>query len=134
MKVKSIRQTVVLPGTPQQVYDALMTTGGHTGFTGARARISSKVRGAFMAWDGYIHGTNLQLIPGKKIVQTWRPTDRTWPKRYFSKVRFELKKVSRGTRLRFTHSGVPVEHVAHLTQGWKDSYWKPLRAYLKART
>lgn len=86
-----------------------------------------------MAWGGYIHGTNLQLVPGKLIVQSWRPTDKTWPKTYYSKVRFELTKVGHRTRLRFTHSGVPAEHAGHLTQGWKDSYWKPLRTYLSAR-
>ena len=110
-----------------------MTTRGHRGFTGADARISAKVRGKFMAWGGYIHGTNLRLIPGKTIVQSWRPTDKTWPTHYYSKVRFDLAKVAKGTRLKFTHSGVPAEHAGHLSQGWKDSYWKPLRTYLAAR-
>ena len=130
MKVGTIRQTVWLPGTPREVYDALMTTRGHSAFTGASARISSKVGGKFMAWGGYIHGSNLRIVPGKTIVQTWRPTDETWPKNYFSKVRFVLRKSPRGTRVTFTHSGVPIEHVGHLSSGWKESYWDPLRKYL----
>jgi uncharacterized protein YndB with AHSA1/START domain len=130
MKVRTIRQTVVLPGTPREVYNALMTSRGHKAFTGAEARISQKVGGKFMAWGGYIHGANLKLIPGKTIVQTWRPTDVTWPKAYYSQVRFELTKSPRGTRVKFTHSGVPVEHAGHLADGWKKSYWDPLRAYL----
>jgi uncharacterized protein YndB with AHSA1/START domain len=134
MKVKTIRQTVILPGTPREVYDALMTTRGHRGFTGADARISSKVGGRFTAWGGYIHGTNLKLVPGKTIVQSWRPTDETWPKTYYSTVRFDLTKVANGSRLKFTHSGVPEDHVGHLSQGWKDSYWKPLRAYLSSQS
>ncbi len=130
MKTKTIRQTVVLPGTPQQVYEALMTTHGHEAFTGAEARISTKVGGSFMAWGGYIHGKNLKLVPGKTIYQTWVPAAKGWPKGHLSKVRFTLTKSPRGTRLTFTHSGVPEEHVGHLAPGWKESYWTPLRKYL----
>ncbi|MCI4318582.1 MAG: SRPBCC domain-containing protein [Thermoplasmata archaeon] len=132
MKVGTIRQTIVLPGTPKQVYDALMTTRGHKAFTGADARISTKVGGKFMAWDGYIHGANLELVPGKRIVQSWVPTDETWPEGHESKVRFDLIPTPKGTRVTFTHSDVPKEHVGHLASGWRESYWTPLRAYLSA--
>jgi uncharacterized protein YndB with AHSA1/START domain len=130
MKVRTIRQTVVLPGTPRQVYDTLMTTRGHKAFTGADARISPKVGGKFMAWGGYIHGTNLKLVPGKTILQTWVPSEENWPKGHESKVQFRLAPNPRGTRLTFTHSGVPAEHAGHLGSGWKKSYWIPLRKYL----
>jgi uncharacterized protein YndB with AHSA1/START domain len=130
MTMKTIRQTVVLPGTPMEVYRALMTTRGHQGFSGADARISPKVGGEFMAWGGYIHGTNLELVPGKLIVQSWVPSDKMWPKGHLSKVRFRLTAIPEGTRLNFTHSGVPEEHVGHLDPGWKESYWEPLRKYL----
>ncbi|MGA8543318.1 MAG: SRPBCC domain-containing protein [Thermoplasmata archaeon] len=130
MKVGTIRQTVTLPGAPREVYDALMTTKGHREFTGAEARISPRVGGKYMAWGGYIHGTNLKLVPGRTIYQTWRPTDKTWPAGYYSRVRFSLAKSPRGTRVTFTHSRVPAEHVGHLSKGWKVSYWSPLRKYL----
>ncbi len=130
MKVRTIRQKFVLPGTPREVYDALMTTKGHRGFSDAEARISAKVGGKFMAWGGYIHGTNLKLVPGKTIVQSWVPSDASWPKGHLSKVRFELAPSPRGTRVTFTHSGVPVLHAGHLSKGWKESYWTPMRKYL----
>jgi uncharacterized protein YndB with AHSA1/START domain len=130
MKVTTIRQSVTLPGTPKQVYDALMTTRGHKAFTGDHARISPHVGGKFMAWGGYIHGTNLRLVPGKTIIQTWRAMEETWPKGYESQVRFDLTATPRGTRVKFTHSGVPVDHVGHLSSGWKSHDWAPLRAYL----
>ncbi|MGA8709643.1 MAG: SRPBCC domain-containing protein [Thermoplasmata archaeon] len=133
MKLRTIRQTVLLPGTPREVYDALMTTRGHMAFTGADARISRKVGGKFMAWGGYIHGKNLKLVPGKTIVQSWVPSDETWPKGHESKVRFSLAPTPRGTRVTFTQSGVPAEHVGHLSPGWKESYWTPLRKYLAAK-
>ena len=131
MKTRSIRQTVLLPGSPEEVYQALMSTKGHSGFTGAPARISPRVGGTFMAWGGYIHGKNLELIPSRRIVQTWRPSEETWPTRYFSKVTFVLSRAGKRTRLRFVHSGVPSDHVEHLAAGWKESYWDPLATYLR---
>lgn len=133
-KTKTIRQSVLLPGTPQQVYDALMTTKGHEGFTGAPARISPREGGRFSAWGGYIHGENVELVPGKRIVQRWRPTESDWPKEYFSTVRFVLAAARGGTRVSFTHSGVLAQHAGHLADGWKESYWDPLRAYLSRPT
>jgi uncharacterized protein YndB with AHSA1/START domain len=130
VKLRTIRQRLVLPGTPMDVYTALMTSRGHKGFTGADARISPRVGGSFMAWGGYIHGKNLKLVPGKTIVQSWVPSEKTWPKGHASKVRFELARSPRGTRVKFTHSGVPAEHADHLAAGWKESYWDPLRKYL----
>lgn len=130
MALRTIRQTVVLPGSPAEVYAALMTTRGHVGFTGAEAKISPRVGGSFMAWGGYIHGKNLKLVRGKLIVQSWVPSDESWPEGHKSRVRFELTRTPRGTRLKFTHSGVPSEHAGHLSQGWKESYWTPLKRYL----
>jgi uncharacterized protein YndB with AHSA1/START domain len=131
MKTGTIRQSVTIRASPNAVYDAIMTTRGHAGFTGAKARISPKIGGKFSAWDGYIHGTNLELVRGKKIVQAWVPTEETWPEGHESIVRFQLSRTATGTRLKFTHEKVPVEHVGHLAQGWKDHYWAPLKAYLE---
>jgi uncharacterized protein YndB with AHSA1/START domain len=131
-KTGTIRQTVWLPGTPAAVYAALMTTKGHKGFSGADARISPRVGGTFMAWDGYIHGKNLTLVEDELIEQTWWPSEETWPKGHVSTVRFALAPSQGGTRLTFVHSEVPREHVGHLSGGWKKSYWDPLKRYLKA--
>ena len=55
------------------------------------------------------------------------------PESVYSIVRFELKKVRGGTRLIFDQTGLPPEHVGHLSRGWKARYWKPLKAYLEKR-
>lgn len=133
MKTGTIRQTVGIRAPPSAVYAALMTTRGHRAFTGAPARIGRRVGDAFVAWGGYIHGKNLELRASKTIVQSWRPTDKAWPPRYFSQVRLDLEKTAAGTRIRFAHSGVPVEHLGHLSVGWKKSYWIPLQRYLEPR-
>ena len=133
MKTRTIRQTTTIPAKPMEVYDALMTSRGHSAFTGAPALVNGKVGGSFVAWDEYIHGTNIELVPGKKIVQAWRPTEESWPQDYFSRVTFDLVRIPNGTRIRFTHSGVLAEHAGHLADGWKEHYWKPLRRYFSTK-
>ncbi len=130
-KTRTIRQTVWIRAPPEEVYRALMTTEGHIGFSGAEAKISPRVGGQFEAWDGYIHGKNLELVAGRKIVQSWRATHEDWPEDYYSKVSFLLSPSRGGTRIQFTHTEVPAQHAGHLSQGWKESYWDPLKAYLE---
>ncbi len=132
LRTKTIRQTVTLPGPPEAVYRALMTSRGHAAFTGSPARVSPRVGGTFVVWGGYIHGTNVELVPGRRIVQRWRPTEEGWPDDHYSTVRFVLAPSGNGTKLSFTHSGVVAEHAGHLSKGWKESYWDPLRRYLES--
>jgi uncharacterized protein YndB with AHSA1/START domain len=129
MKTRTIHQSVTIPAPPEKVYRALMVSRLHAAFTGAPAQVSPRVGGRFSVWDGYIHGTNVELVPGKRIVQLWRPAEGNWPNEYFSRVKFEFAPVAGGTRITFTHSGVLAEHASHLSQGWKESYWEPLRRF-----
>jgi activator of HSP90 ATPase len=128
MKTKTIRQTVVVRASPHAVYEALMDSQKHARFTGAKARISRKVKGRFTAYDGYIEGVYLDLVPDKMIVQSWRGSD--WPEGHFSKTTYSLKKIKNGARLTFTQSGVPVQHYHDISQGWRDYYWKPMKEML----
>jgi activator of HSP90 ATPase len=129
---KTIRQTVTLNATPSEVYDAIMDSKNHSEFTNASARISKDVGGTFSVYDGYATGKNLELISGKKIVQTWRTTE--WAKNDVSKVAFLLTKIKNGTRLTFTQSGVPDKHYKSIKQGWKDFYWQPLKAMFEKKS
>ena len=127
----TIRQTVTLAAAPRAVYGALMDSRQHARLTNAPARIGSKVGGSIMAYGGYITGTNLELLPDKKIVQAWHMQD--WPAGHLSRCTFRLERVRGGTRLHFTHSGVPARHLVAVKQGWIDHYWKPLKAVLAAK-
>lgn len=130
MRTRTLRQTATFPAPPEEVYRALMTSQGHTAFTGATARISPKVGGRFTAWDGYITGVNIELVPPRRIVQKWRPQEEGWPEDHYSTVTFVLTATPQGTRLTFTHAGVVAEHAGHLAAGWREHYWGPLREYL----
>jgi len=129
MKTRTIRQSVTFKASPHAVYEAMMDSRKHAKFTGAKAMISRKVNGRFAAYDGYIEGVHTDLVPDKKIVQSWRGND--WPEGHFSKATFSLKKIKDGTRLTFTQSGVPKQHYGGINQGWRDYYWKPMKEMLE---
>ncbi|HEY3246925.1 MAG TPA: SRPBCC family protein [bacterium] len=122
---KTIRQSVTVKATPARIYGMLMDATQHARLTGGKATISRKVGGRFTAFDGYAEGVNLELRPGKKIVQSWRASD--WPANHYSKATFALKKVPGGTRVEFTQTGVPNNQFASIKQGWIDYYWTPLK-------
>ncbi len=121
---ETIHQEVTFKASPAAIYTALMTTKGHTDFSGEPATMSNKVGGKFTAYSGYISGINIELIKDKLIVQAWRANG--WPKGHWSIVTCRLAKLGKGTKLTFTHSGVPNEEVASISSGWHQHYWEPL--------
>ncbi len=126
---KTIHQQVLLPAAPKAVYAALMDEKKHAAFTGAKAKISKKVGGAFECYDDYITGQNVELLPGKRIVQVWR--GKSWPAGTFTLVTFALAKAAGGkTKLTFTHLGVPASDYKAKIEGWRVHYWEPLKRYL----
>ena len=127
MKTRSIRQTVTFYAEPVRVYDALMDSRKHAEFTGSAASISRKVHGQIKAYDGLIEGTNVELEPGRRIVQSWISKEKCWPDGHFSRVTFSFKKVRKGTRLSFFQSGVPEKCYATIRNGWWDAYWNPMK-------
>src|SRR5574337_1303023 len=131
MKTKTFKQKVTIKATPQEIYEALMDSKKHSAFTHAVAKIGKKEGAAYSAYDGYIVGKNVKLVPNKKIVQTWRSVDGVWPEDHYSEVTFEMKKAGKGTELLFTHKNVPENQVAEFKSGWKEHYWEPLKDYLE---
>ncbi len=126
--MKTIKQTVEFRASPEEVYEALMDSKKHARFTGAKATVSRKVGGRFSVWDGYAEGKNLELQPGKRIVQSWRASD--WPEGAESKVVFALAKTKAGTKMTFTQTGVPDGFAKDVRQGWTDFYWAPMKGML----
>jgi len=124
-----IAQTEIFKATPRQVYEALMDSDKHSEFTNSAARISREVGGEFMAYDGYITGKNLELVPDQKIVQSWRAED--WPENQFSIIEFLFSPLPEGTQLQFTHSNLPDGTEDEFTRGWIENYWEPLRVFLE---
>ena len=132
MDVKTIKQRIVVAASPMEVYNAYMEEKKHSEFTGSEATIDPKVNGKFTSWEGYIKGRNIELSPGRKIVQEWITSE--WPEGYPpSRLELSFTKVKAGTEITMVHSEVPVDQADEIEQGWTDYYWEPLKTYFKKK-
>ncbi len=119
----------VIPGTPRAIYDAWMSSAGHTAMTGGQAaEVAPGVGGRFRAWGGYITGATLELQPGKRIVQSWR-TSKFAHADPDSRIEVTLEAVPGGTLLTLRHSEVPDGHTSYRDGGWQDNYFTPMKAH-----
>src|SRR6516225_4062470 len=66
--------TATLPASATEIYQAWLDSQAHSEMTGGEACQSDQVGAAVSAWDDYITGRNLELVPGERIVQSWRTT------------------------------------------------------------
>jgi len=127
--VKKFTVSEWFPALPEEIYLAWLDSKGHSQMTGSPARISSQVGVEFEAWDGYIFGKNLELEPGKRILQTWRTTEFD-PSEQDSLVEIVFEPVLNGTKVTINHSNLPA-HGSQYQQGWVDFYFQPMKEYFK---
>ena len=127
-----IKLSVTLPASPEDIYKAWLNSKEHTAFTGDEAKMSAKKGGSFTAGNGYMWGKNLELDPGKRVVQSWHSTD--FPKdAEDSRLEILLEKAGIGTKLTLIHSNIPDGQVESYKQGWKDFYFFPMKEYFKKK-
>jgi len=128
IKKSTIIQNVIIKALPEEVYNAFIDPKKHSEFTGSKATGKMSVGDEFTAWDGYIHGRNLALEEGKKIIQNWVTTD--WPPDFPpSRLELTFKDLGDKTGITMVHSDVPISQETDLKQGWIDFYWKPLNDF-----
>lgn len=121
-----------IPATPREVYDAWLSSRGHSAMTGGGARTSARRGAKFTAWGRYIKGKNIKLVPGRRIVQSWRTTKFT-KNDPDSQIDVLLRRTRGGTRLTLRHTNVPDGHTSYRDGGWQSHYFKPMRKYFAAR-
>ncbi len=137
---ETIHQEPTFAASPSRIYQALtdskqfqkvqLLSGAmkESDLMAKPAEISRVVGGPLLLFGGYITGRQIELVPGKRIVQVWRVGN--WPSGVYSIVRFELTQNGGGTKLIFDHTGFPAGDGDHLASGWKEHYWEPLNKYL----
>jgi activator of HSP90 ATPase len=127
-----VRQSVVLPASPKELYATYLSPRGHGAVTGGKVVISARPGSDFRAFGGALRGRVLQTIPGRLIVQSWRSTAfrKTDPDSTLI-IRFTPK--GRRARVDLVHVNVPDHDYDGVNKGWKSYYWKPWRKYLARR-
>jgi activator of HSP90 ATPase len=124
----TIHQEVDYGAAPGRIYAVLMDSGQFSACTCLAAVISPVEGGAVSMFGGIIVGRNIELVPGQRIVQAWRPA--YWKPGVYSLVRFELVAKGAGTTVVLDHTGFPKGLYGGLNSGWGERYWDPLRKYL----
>jgi len=124
---ESVKASIILPVKPSVIYDAWLDNEEHSNMTGGEASCSSNIGDKYTAWDGYITGSNLELIPNNKIVQSWR-TSEFAENDEDSRLEIHLKEVEAGTELELIHTNIP-EGQTQYENGWVESYFNPMTEY-----
>jgi activator of HSP90 ATPase len=132
--------TVTINAKADKIYEAYLSSEGHTAITGSPARVDGTVDGDFSAWDGYIQGMFLELEKNKRIVQAWRTSE--FPSEAedsIVEILLEDEEIaSTGkhrlattykTKLILKHSNIPEGQAEDYKTGWEDFYFKPMREY-----
>jgi uncharacterized protein YndB with AHSA1/START domain len=124
--------TTTIPASPQEIYEAWLDSAVHSQMTGGEASMSDETDAEVSAWDGYITGRNLELVPGERIVQTWRTTQFT-DEHEDSQITVTLEAVEEGTLLTLEHTNVPDEQKSYELSGWETHYFDPMKKYFANR-
>lgn len=135
MSTKSIKQSTILPCSPDTAFRAWLDSRQHGLMTGGQstdATIDPKVGGKFNIW-GAATGVTLEIDPTRRrIVQSWRYDYDDWPKDQPSQLRLEFRPYKGGQcQLRFWQTGLPAKYAPDVADGWQKYYWTPMKAYFK---
>lgn len=124
-----IQQTESISAPPNAVYELLTSSEQFAAMTGgAPAEIDATEGGAISLFGGMITGRNIELVPGERIVQAWRPNP--WDAGVYSLVRFSIEATDEGSSVSLDQSSFPDGEGEHLAQGWHDNYWNNMRTAL----
>jgi uncharacterized protein YndB with AHSA1/START domain len=124
---KTIKQRAKFKLDPGRIYELLADAEQHTRLTGQTAVIDDRIGGAFSTHGGRVHGINVDLVPGKRVVRAWRSD--AFPDGAYSMAAFELTRTSDGgTQLVLTHRGVPKALIPAVEADWRATYWDRIRA------
>lgn len=118
----------LMPASPRRVYEAWLDSKAHTEMTGGAARVNPRKGGKFSAWDGYITGKNLELEPGRRILQAWRTSE--FPQGSpDSRLEVLLEPAKGGARITLRHTEIPDGQGGSYLEGWKAYYFEPMKRY-----
>lgn len=96
-------------------------------WSGYPADMKAEAGYVFSLWEGDITGVNLEVVPGRRLVQEWFFGEQGEP----SVARIELKKEGAKTLLELKHSHIPEEVYDEITEGWREYYLGSMKEMLE---
>jgi len=128
----AIHQEALIAAPPQRVFELLTSSALFGAATGMPAQVTAREGESFSAFGGRVEGRQVELVPGRRVVQAWRfgaahPTP--WEPGVYSMVRFSLEPMGAGTRLVIDHTGIPAEWIEHIAGGYPTFYQEPIARF-----
>jgi uncharacterized protein YndB with AHSA1/START domain len=124
---KTIKHKVRFKVPPKTIYGLLADSRRRSELSGLKAVLSDKVGGTFSTDAGQVTGVNVDLVPGRRLVQAWRRKD--FPEGVYSMAAITLAPTpGGGTELVLTHRGVPKHLLDEIEDYWRRTYWAPMRS------
>ena len=125
--------TTTIPAPAASIYNAWLSSKEHALMTESESALASHEPGAkHKAHGDYIWGINIELVPNKKIVQSWR-TGLFTEQDPDSLIEVLLEDKGDATLLTLIHSEVP-EQEYHVETGWVEYYFEPMKRYFSTKT
>ena len=128
---ESLEISHVFPIPSSILYESWLNEYEHSNMTGGSANIEPFVGGKFIVWDGYIRGFNIELVPNKKIIQSWRtahfPSDEP-----DSLLELNFESLGENTLLTLIHTNIPEGQLEDCETGWVEYYFDPMLEYFGA--
>jgi hypothetical protein len=123
---RTVFEQTFLRAAPAELYATYLDPERHSRIIGAAVTISAVEGAEFTAFDGHVRGRNLQLVPGRLIVQDWG-SDQLGPGHL---VVLAFDAVAGGTQVSLLHTGIPDDKLPLVD--WGGRYWEPWRAALQS--
>ena len=112
---------------PDEVFAALTNPFQIEIWSGYPADMKAEKDYVFSLWEGDITGVNLEVIPGRRLVQEWFFGEQQEQ----SIVRIDLKKEEGKTLLELKHTHIPEEVFEEITEGWREYYLGSMKEMLE---
>lgn len=113
----------------EKLYKAWLNPVHHAAMSdGGQAEFDVREGGTHSSGDGFITGTFVELVPGRRIVQTWR-TANFAEGQPDSKVELTFEDTPEGGRIRLVQTGLPDDQVEEYRSGWLEYYFQPMKLY-----
>jgi len=111
--------------SPYDLYECFIHPGRVRAYAGDSSVISGEKGGKSILFGGNVQTENVELIPGKKIIQKWRFKE--WPQDYYSTLTLDFETKDNKTVLNLTQEGVPESDRDRTEQGWNANYFTRIK-------
>ncbi|EDW03548.1 activator of 90 kDa heat shock protein ATPase homolog 1 [Drosophila grimshawi] len=125
LDVRTLSMTEEFHCNANDLYNALTKADMLTAFTRAPAKADAVRGGEFVLYGGNVLGKFEELVPEKRIQQSWRL--KNWSSGHYSNVTIELEETSSSTMMTLKQTGIPASEYDAMRTNWHRYYWHSIK-------